>query len=389
MAVRCRQTYGGQFIDVGIGLLKTAAEEADSDKARWAADRAWRWYDAQPWPCGFNYVPAIAISYTEMWMDYSFDPDLIDGELKLVHEIGFNGVRVVLPFVVWEAEPAAFKKRLETFLDICGRHGIRVMFALFDDCVFGPIRDPVFGRQPEVVAGWYANGWTPSPGHSLVRDPSTWPRLEKYVKDVVTTFKDDPRVWVWDLYNEPTNGGLGDVTLPLVEKVVAWAREVGPSQPLTIGQWNGNARLNDIIYRHSDVITFHDYGGRDHLAGHIADLKRQGRPLICTEWLNRGRGSTVADCLPVFRRRTVGCLHWGLVNGETQTHLNWGHRPGEPDPPVWQHDLFRSDHTPYEPREIELFRSFIPRRPRDASHMPSAASLGDGRGGEMEGLRRR
>jgi len=357
LAVRCRQTWGGQFIDAGIGVLETPTGESESDQARWTAERAWRWYDAQPWPCGFNYVPANAISYTEMWLDYSFDPDLIDRELKLAHEIGFNGVRVVLPFVVWEAEPAAFKKRLETFLEICTRHGIRVMFTLFDDCVFGPIRDPVFGKQPDVVEGWYANGWTPSPGHSLVRDPSTWPRLEKYVKDVVATFKDDPRVWVWDLYNEPTNGGLGDVSLPLVEKVGAWAREVAPSQPLTIGQWNGNARLNDIIYRHSDVITFHDYGGPDRLASHIGELKRQGRPLICTEWLNRGRGSTVEACLPVFRRRTVGCLHWGLVNGKTQTHLNWGHRPGEPDPPVWQHDLFRPDHTPYEPREIELFQN--------------------------------
>jgi hypothetical protein len=233
------------------------------------------------------------------------------------------------------------------------------MFTLFDDCVFGPIRDPIFGKQPDVVEGWYANGWTPSPGHSFVRDPSTWPRLEKYVKDVIATFKDDPRVWVWDLYNEPTNGGLGDVSLPLVEKVFAWAREAAPSQPLTIGQWNGNAKLNEIIYRHSDVVTFHDYGGPDRLARHVAELKRHGRPIICTEWLNRGRGSTVADCLPVFRRRTVGCLHWGLVNGKTQTHLNWGHRPGQPNPPVWQHDLFRPDHTPYDATEIALFRSFL------------------------------
>jgi len=354
-------------------VVPTARKEAVSAKERWSAERAWRWYDAQPWPCGFNYVPANSISYTEMWMNYSFDPELIDRELKLADEIGFNCVRVVLPFVVWEAEPTAFKKRLETFLDICGRHGIRVMFTLFDDCVFGPIRDPVFGKQPAVVEGWYANGWTPSPGHGLVRDATTWPRLEKYVKDVVTTFKDNPHVWVWDLYNEPTNGGLGDVSLPLAEKVFRWAREVGPSQPLTVGQWNGNARLNEIIYRHSDVITFHDYGGPDPLAAHIADLQRQGRPLICTEWLNRGRGSTVADCLPIFRRRTVGCMHWGLVNGKTQTHLNWGHRPGQPDPPVWQHDLFRSDHTPYEPSEIELFRSIIGPGTLGSTGAPSAA----------------
>ena len=78
---------------------------------------------------------------------------------------------------------------------------------------------------------WYANGRTPSPGHSLVRDPNTWPRLERYVKDIITTFKDDPRVWVWDLYNEPTNGGLGDTSMPLVAKTVTWAREIAPSQP--------------------------------------------------------------------------------------------------------------------------------------------------------------
>lgn len=359
LAVRCRQTWGGQFIDVGLSARQLVPEEADDERGRWPADRAWRWYDAQPWPCGFNYIPANAISYTEMWMDDAFDPDRIERELQLAQQIGFNCLRVVLPFVVWEAEPAAFKQRMQTLLDICGRLGIRVMPTLFDDCVFGPIRDPVFGRQPEVVAGWYANGWTPSPGHSLVRDPAAWPRLEQYVQDLITTFRDDPRVWVWDLYNEPTNGGLGDASLPLVERVFAWARAARPTQPLTVGQWNGHARLNEIIYRHSDVISFHDYGNAEQLAQHIAELQRHGRPLLCTEWLNRGRGSVVEDCLPLFRRRSVGCLHWGLVNGKTQTHLNWGHRPGEPDPPVWQHDLFHGDYRPYEPGEIASFRRII------------------------------
>jgi hypothetical protein len=202
------------------------------------------------------------------------------------------------------------------------------------------------------------HGWTPSPGHDMVRDPSTWPRLEKYVKDVVGAFQDDSRVWVWDLYNEPTNGGLGNVSLPLAERVFRWARDVDPSQPLTVAQWNGNALLNNVIFANSDVITFHDYGPADGLTRHIEDLERHGRPLINTEWLNRGRGSLVETCLPVFHKTNVGCMHWGLVNGKTQTNLAWGWRPGMGQPKVWQHDLFRGDHTRYDPSEIELFRKY-------------------------------
>ena len=213
----------------------------DTGKAggQWLPEKAWDWYNRQPWPCGFNYIPADAISYTEMWMGYCFNPDKIDGELRLAQEVGFNCTRVVLPFIVWEHEPEAFKQRLDKFLEICHTRRIQVMAALFDDCAFGPQVDPVFGWQPEVISGWYGNGWTPSPGHGMVRDRSAWPRLEKYVKDAMGIFKDDARLWVWDLYNGPTNGvsigqlliPLGDASIPLVEKVFQWAKEINPSQP--------------------------------------------------------------------------------------------------------------------------------------------------------------
>lgn len=340
-----------------------AAESQAPDAAgRWPVAKAKQWYDSQPWPCGFNYVPAHAISYTEMWMPYNFDPAKMDKELALAKEIGFNCLRVVLPFVVWEHDPAAFKKRLDEFLVVCDRHGIRVMFTLFDDCAFGSdeaLKNPQYGKQPDVLEGFYASGWTPSPGHDMVRDPKTWPRLEKYVRDILTTYRDDRRVWVWDLYNEPTNGDLGDVSLPLAEKVFEWARSVNPAQPLTIGTWNNNKQLNDLVFRHSDIITFHNYGNADQLRSAIAALKEHGRPIINTEWLNRPRGSTVETCLPVFAAENVGCMHWGLVNGRTQTHLSWGARPDKPAPKQWQHDLFHGDHTQYAPDEIKLFKETI------------------------------
>ncbi len=351
-----QQPDKGQYIDVELVTVQ---------EARWSRDKAWEWFNSQPRPCGFNYIPANAISYTEMWMPYCFDPRLIDRELALAEKAGFNCLRVVLPMVVWEHDPKAFKDRLESFVAICDKRGIKVMFSLFDDCAFGSdekLKNPTYGRQPDVLKGWYANGWTPSPGHDMVRDRSTWPRLEKYVKDIMVAFKDDPRVWVWDLYNEPTNGGLGDTSVPLVEDVFRWARQVNPSQPLTIAQWNGNAVLNSVIFRNSDIITFHDYGTAEDLTRHIQTLQQHGRPLINTEWLNRGRGSLVETCLPVFVEENVGCMHWGLVNGKTQTHLHWGWRPGMGEPKIWQHDLFHGDGQIYRPEEIELFQKASPAR---------------------------
>jgi hypothetical protein len=278
--------------------------------------------------------------------------------LTLAQSVGFNCLRVVLPFVVWEAEPDAFRRRFDAFLAIAARHGLRVMPSFFDDCNFGEIPNPVFGRQPEIVVGTYANAWTPSPGHALVRDRSAWPRLEKYVRDLLTAFGGDPRVWVWDLYNEPTGAGLGEASLGLVERVFAWAREIDPTQPVTVGQWDKSERVAQLAQL-GDITTFHDYTPPAELAKYVESLKSLGRPVICTEWLNRNSGSTVADCLPILRREGVGAIHWGLVNGRTQTHLNYGHKPGEPDPPRWQHDLFHPDHTVYDEAEIALFREAL------------------------------
>lgn len=342
-------------------LAQNNQKQNEASISRWSEDKANEWYANQPWPCGFNYVPANAISYTEMWMPYCFDTAFISKELMLAEDIGFNCLRVVLPFVVWEYDPDAFKARLSDFLHTCDNHGLKVMFTLFDDCAFGSdprTENPSYGKQPEVLKGWYANGWTASPGHNMVRNPETWPGLERYVKDILKTFKDDPRVWVWDLYNEPSIGDMGKAPLALVNRVFEWAREVNPSQPLTIGQWNGNQELNHFIHQNNDINTFHSYGNPKIVKSIVDQLKSYGRPVINTEWLCRHRGSEVSTCLPVFKEENVGCMLWGLVNGKTQTHLHWGWKPGMGEPEVWQHDLFYNDHRPYTSEELNLLKAY-------------------------------
>ncbi|MDF2193726.1 cellulase family glycosylhydrolase [Paraflavitalea sp. CAU 1676] len=332
---------------------------AQDSTLRWTTQRAWDWYKKNPWYCGFNYIPAYAINYTAMWDKTSFDATAIDKELALAARSGMNVLRAVLQYAVYEDDPKYFLKTLETFTVLCDKHHIKFVPSLFDDCAFGITHDPKTGKQPDPLPGWYAWAWSPSPGHSMVVDSTTYPRLEKYVKAVIGRFKNDNRILFWDLYNEPTNGGLGSATFPLLRKVVAWARSIDPVQPLTIDVFDRNPRLNEIIFAASDIITFHNYENKDALLKQIRELKKHNRPVMCTEWMNRPWASTVGNNLPVFYEEGVGCMLWGLVNGKTQTDLPWGHRPGDPVSAIWQHDLYRGDFTAYDTAEIASVKRYI------------------------------
>ncbi len=337
-----------------------AATDANAAAPRWSVEKAKAWGAANPWWCGVNYIPANAINYTAMWDKTSFSPDVIRRELKLMTGLGMNCVRFVMQYKVYEDDPAYFIKTLDTFLALCDEAGVKAMPIFFDDCVFGANADPVIGRQPEPLEGWYAWAWSPSPGHTMVIDEREHPKLEKYVKDVITRFRDDKRIFLWDLYNEPSNSRLGKRSFPLLKKTFAWAREVNPSQPISSGVWNGNKELNKILLENSDVVTFHCYANGEKTAARIKEIVKSanGRPVICTEWMNRTVGSTVKDCLHLFKDANVGCIAWGLVNGKTQTHLRWGHRPEMlPYKGPWQHDFYRGDFTSYDVKELETIRA--------------------------------
>jgi hypothetical protein len=343
--------------------MVTETVPASLASGRWSETAAREWYKQQPWLNGLNYIPATSINYTEMWQRESYDRVTIHKELTLAKDLGFNCLRVVLQYLVWENQPKETLARLDDFLGIAAAHGMRVMVALFDDCAFGTKVDPYLGPQAEVVSGFYANDWSPSPGHTMVRDPSTWPKLRAYVEDVVGTFAKDERVVVWDLYNEPSLALEPDprasAGASLVTCVTQWARAVAPTQPCTVAFWRLEEKHTDAILAASDVVSFHHYLEAQHLLGVLERLQALGRPVLCTEWLNRPKGSTVATILPVLFKANVGSFFWGLVNGKTQTHYPWGSKAGAAEPTLWQHDLFRPDHTPYDATELDLFRQYL------------------------------
>jgi hypothetical protein len=329
------------------------------NEQRWSKEQAQAWYDQQGWLVGCNFIPSTAINQLEMWQADTFDAATIDRELGWAAGLGFNTVRVYLHDLAWQVDLAGFRARMDRYLSLAARHGIGTLFVLFDDC-WNDL--PQAGRQPAPVPGVHNSGWVRSPGSVLFSDPTTWTRLEAYVGDVIGSFGADRRVLLWDLYNEPGNNGLEARSLPLLEKAFQWARAAQPTQPLTAGIWWDNQAFNDFQLANADVLTFHNYDDSRSLSRQIQALQAYGRPLICTEYMARTRGSRFETHLPIFKREGVGCCNWGLVSGKTQTIYPWGSEPESPEPAVWFHDILRSDGTPFDAKETEVIRRIIGRR---------------------------
>ena len=156
------------------------------------------------WLRGANFTPSTAINQLEFWQEETFDPETIDRELGWAEEIGFNCMRVYLHHLAWEVDKEGFKDRMGQYLAIADKHNIRTIFVFFDDC-WNPTYSA--GKQPDPKPGVHNSGWVRDPGDLLFTSPELVDVLEAYVKDILETFKDDKRIVLWDLYNEPGNSG--------------------------------------------------------------------------------------------------------------------------------------------------------------------------------------
>ncbi len=334
---------------------------------RWPVAKANKWYATQSWPMGANFIPSTAINQLEMWQADTFDPVTIDRELGFASGIGMNTMRVFLHNLPWEQDAIGFKKRIEEYLGIADRHHIRTMFVFFDSCWND---NPKSGVQPAPKPGVHNSGWVRSPGSKRLFDSATWGVLEVYTKDILKTFGNDRRILAWDLFNEPSNSDYKDASVPLLKAVFAWARKANPSQPLTAGIWQDHAMSNAVMLANSDIVTFHDYQSADKLEEQIKRLSAKKRPLICTEYMARTRQSLFETSLPVFKRYHVGAINWGLVKGKTNTIFAWDSpMPDRNEPPVWFHDIFRPDGTPFSQKEIDFIKGIT-------TPVPAAAAQG-------------
>jgi hypothetical protein len=355
-------------------LLCFTAASTFAQPPRWTEQRAADWYAHQPWLVGSNYIPATAINELEMWQADTFDPQRIDLELGWAESIGLNTMRVFLHDLLWQQDAPGFQKRIDTFLSIAQRHHIRILFVLFDSC-WDPY--PQLGKQRAPRPGVHNSGWVQSPGAAALKDPAQIPRLEGYVKGVVGAFANDPRILGWDVWNEPSGTNQGsyekqelpdkvELVRVLLPKVFAWAREAGASQPLTSGLWEGDwssldklGPMEKIQIQESDVLSFHNYSKPSDFKRHVRWLRKYHRPILCTEYMARPRGSTFRGILPVAKKYKVAAINWGLVAGKTQTWLPWDswQKPyTDRQPKQWFHEIFRTDGQPYRQDEVDFIR---------------------------------
>lgn len=349
--------------------------EHDAELAhRWPVSKAQEWMDKNGWLVGCNYIPGNAINQLEMWQEDSFSPELIDKELAMAASVGFNTIRVFLHTLLWQENAEGFLNRIDLFLSIAHKHGIKTMLVLFDS-VWDPF--PKLGKQPQPKLNVHNSGWVQCPGYDILNDPMRYDELRDYVQGIVSRFKNDERILIWDLFNEPDNMNLtsykdddyshhkAELSMLLLKKTINWVRVINPDQPITMAPWKEDWSSDDVLtaldnymFTHSDIISFHCYEDKSDMLKRIKALQRFDRPMLCTEYMARPFKNTFQEILPILKEHNIGAYNWGLVEGKTQTHCPWDSwdKKYDAEPELWFHDIFRKNGEPYIAEEIEFLK---------------------------------
>ena len=356
---------------------KTKQESATQKPAKrevWTAAQGDDWYKTQSWLVGANFIPSTAINQLEMWQAETFDTATINKELALAASLGMNTVRVFLHDLLYQNDKHGLYARMDIFLRLAEKHGIKPLFVFFDSC-WDPF--PKSGKQRAPKPSTHNSGWVQSPGYYALRDSTQYKRLENYVTETVAHFARDKRILGWDVWNEPDNmtgpsyekvemPDKISYVLPLLEKTFSWVRAANPTQLVTSGVWLGNWSTADSMkpiqklqLEQSDIISFHNYGSAAEFEKRVQLLQRYNKPLLCTEYMARANCSTFETVLPIAKKYKVAMYNWGFVSGKTQTIYPWDSwtKKYTEEPPVWFHDIFKSDGTPYKTKETDFIKS--------------------------------
>jgi len=263
---------------------------------------------------GFNYQPSYGTSGLEIWQ--RFDAGVIDHELTLGKKYfpKMNAIRLWLSWDAFQRDPRRGAANFDRALQIAQNHGLVVMPVLFNR----------WHDTKLDYGGIYFDHFLPG-SSSLCSLELARPFLET----IVGEHADDPRVFCWDLCNEPNPA----TTYPAIAQAeydwLAWlyrnCKQVGAKPPLTIGSHYG-CRLAQ-VEAWSDLLSIHPYLFDDTpacrvefeaiLDDAVAIAQRTAKPLLATEtcWGSLDDATRVVNMrytLGELKKRQIGWLAYGL-----------------------------------------------------------------------------
>lgn len=313
--------------------------------------------DDYSWIRGTNYVPSYARNDVQIWMDY--DSKIIDRELGIAARLKLNSVRIFLQYAVYKHDPKLFLERYENFLSLCKKHNIRAMVVVFDSC---------FGDFP-VLENYQDKDWMANPGQNMI-GPEHWDELEKYVQDVVGAYRNDERIVMWDVMNEPyctkyaNNEKDRKKISTFLDHFIDVVKQNDPTHPCTVG-FMFSRFIPDVVDK-IDILGWHNYtGDMDALRADIHYVKelgqKHGKPIHISEIARRDSNQHFSKFMPVLREEKIGWYFWELMLGKTQ--FSRGPNPIQ--------GVITTDGKSFDPKEIsaildvdvEKSSTLFPKRP--------------------------
>ena len=304
---------------------------------------------------GTNYTPAYACNQVHFWRD--FRSDVVEKELAAAARyFALNTLRVYLHPINFEQDRENFFANLETFLMICEKYNIRPGFTFFDDCWNHEGID--LDTPTEPVKGLHNGRWAASP-QARDRDINNLERYKPYLQEIVSKYKDDPRVLWWETCNEPNMGN--EFSIALRKAAYQFIKEVNPKQPV-ICCWDDSPET-DIVNAHNYSAVFSDWDRQTDLnpakgsvfteagARWFAPRPSNGEPVEVIRWLETRKrdGKYVPGVY----------LCWELMVGNSHCRWYWGTEENTPEPTLPWCGLLWPDATPVSLAEAEAVRHYV------------------------------
>lgn len=230
----------------------------------------------QPFTLGVNYWPRKKAMY---WWS-NFDAGEVREEFAIIKEIGLNVVRLFLLWDDFQPEPTSVAKdkldNLVKVADIAAEYGLGLDVTFFTGHMSGPNWSPrwLLGGPlpPSAHQHWLrdvvSNGKITDQGYrNMFHDEMALNATRLLLKTVVSTLKDHPAIWMWNLGNEPDLfawPNSSDEGAAWVKEMVGLIKAIDPKHPVTIGlHGDGLHRDNglriDKVYAQTDVAVMHSY----------------------------------------------------------------------------------------------------------------------------------